>query len=86
MRLDDVLADRALRLPPTSYTVKLLLDENKRTKKLGEELAELLRALYVGSDDDVSEEAADLLYHAAVSLRARGISLSTVMQKLLDRG
>lgn len=86
VRLDDVLADRALRLPPTSYTVKLLLDENKRTKKLGEELAELLRALYVGSDDDVSEEAADLLYHAAVSLRARGISLSTVMQKLLDRG
>ena len=73
-------------MPPTSYTVKLLLDENKRTKKLGEELAELLRALYVGSDDDVSEETADLLYHAAVCLRARGISLTSVMQKLLDRG
>ena len=86
VRLDDVLADRASHMPPTSYTVKLLLDENKRTKKLGEELAELLRALYVGSDDDVSEETADLLYHAAVCLRARGISLTSVMQKLLDRG
>ncbi len=84
--LDDILASRAKERPAGSYTVQLLDDDNKRTKKLGEETAELIRALYVGSDADVVEEASDLLYHVAVALRARGISLKDVAAKLLDRG
>jgi phosphoribosyl-ATP pyrophosphohydrolase/phosphoribosyl-AMP cyclohydrolase len=86
VRLDDVLEQRARDKPEGSYTVALLKDENKRVKKLGEELAELLRALYVGSDDNVANECADLLYHAAVALRARGIPLSKVAEILLERG
>ena len=84
--LDEVLADRAARMPEKSYTTELLRDDNKRIKKLGEELAELIRALHVGTDDDVIEEAGDLVYHVAVALRGRGISLHGVMERLRRRG
>ena len=83
--LDDVLADRAQTRPPGSYTTTLLDNDNKRLKKLGEELIELVGALHVGSDDDVVEEASDVIFHVAVALRARGIPLSRVMQKLAER-
>jgi phosphoribosyl-ATP pyrophosphohydrolase/phosphoribosyl-AMP cyclohydrolase len=80
--LDDVLAARASTRPAGSYTTTLLSDENKREKKLGEELVELLRALHKGTDDDVIDEAADLMFHVAVALRARGLPLQRVLEKL----
>ena len=83
--LDDVLAARDRERPAGSYTTTLLGDDNKRMKKLGEELVELVRALHVGSDDDVVEEASDVFFHVAVALRARGIPLARVMQKLAER-
>jgi imidazoleglycerol phosphate synthase cyclase subunit/phosphoribosyl-ATP pyrophosphohydrolase len=83
--LDDVLASRAVERPAGSYTTQLLTDDNKRMKKLGEELVELVRALHVGEDDEVVEEASDLFFHVAVALRARGIPLSRVAHKLLER-
>ncbi len=85
MTLDDVLAERDQTRPPGSYTTTLLDNDNKRLKKLGEELVELVGALHVGSDDDVVEEASDVIFHVAVALRARGIPLSRVMQKLAER-
>ena len=57
--LDDVLAQRAALLPPKSYTAELLRNDNKRMKKMGKEMAGFLRALHVGSDDDIVEAAAD---------------------------
>jgi imidazoleglycerol phosphate synthase cyclase subunit/phosphoribosyl-ATP pyrophosphohydrolase len=86
VRLDDVLADRAARRPTGSYTAKLLADDNARIKKLGEELAELLRALHVGDDAACAAEAADLVYHVAVALRARGVPLARVLAALAARG
>jgi imidazoleglycerol phosphate synthase cyclase subunit/phosphoribosyl-ATP pyrophosphohydrolase len=83
--LDDVLEARARERPPGSYTTTLLGDDNKRMKKLGEELVELVRALHVGSDDDVVEEASDVFFHVAVALRARGIPLARVLTKLAER-
>lgn len=83
--LDDVLASRAERRPPGSYVSSLLADDNKRNKKLGEEMAELIRALHVLDDDAVAEEAADVLFHVAVALRARGVPLARVMDKLRGR-
>jgi phosphoribosyl-ATP pyrophosphohydrolase/phosphoribosyl-AMP cyclohydrolase len=83
--LDGVLPQRAKELPEASYTTRLLKDENLRIKKLGEECAELIRALLTGPDDRAAEEAADLLYHVAAALRARGISLSAVQSQLLLR-
>jgi imidazoleglycerol phosphate synthase cyclase subunit/phosphoribosyl-ATP pyrophosphohydrolase len=83
--LDDVLAARARDLPEKSYTAQLLKDDNKRIKKIGEETAELLRALHVLDDDAVAEEAADLIFHVAVALRARGVPLAKVLEKLRAR-
>jgi imidazoleglycerol phosphate synthase cyclase subunit/phosphoribosyl-ATP pyrophosphohydrolase len=83
--LDDVLAARAASRPAGSYTTTLLSDENKREKKLGEEFVELLRALHKGNDDEVVDEAADLIFHVAVALRARGIPMSRVLRKLGTR-
>ena len=63
---------------PPSYTRRLLDDRNLRLKKIGEEAAELVTAC---ADDDVGrarEEAADLIYHALVALRAAGGSLADV--------
>ena len=69
----------------TSYTRRLLDDRNLRIKKLGEETAELILAL---ADDDAgraAEEAADLLYHTLVALRAHGVTLDDVRETIRKR-
>jgi phosphoribosyl-ATP pyrophosphohydrolase/phosphoribosyl-AMP cyclohydrolase len=68
-----------------SYTRRLLADRNLRLKKIGEEAAELVTAC---ADDDAGrarEEAADLLYHALVALRAVGGSLADLRAVLAAR-
>lgn len=62
----------------SSYTRRLLDDRNLRLKKLGEEAAELVTAC---ADEDATracEEAADLIYHALVAVRATGGSLDDI--------
>jgi phosphoribosyl-ATP pyrophosphohydrolase/phosphoribosyl-AMP cyclohydrolase len=68
-----------------SYTRRLGADRNLRLKKLGEECAELIVAC---ADDDrarMTEEAADLIYHTLVALRAAGVSLDDVRRTLAAR-
>jgi phosphoribosyl-ATP pyrophosphohydrolase/phosphoribosyl-AMP cyclohydrolase len=68
-----------------SYTRRLLADRNLRLKKIGEEAAELVTAC---ADDDAGrarEEAADLIYHTLVALRAIGGSLADVRAVLGTR-
>ena len=60
------------------YTQRLLGDRNLRMKKLGEETAELLVALGDDNHVRITEEAADLLYHMLVALRAQGVTLGDV--------
>lgn len=69
----------------SSYTRRLLDDRNLRLKKIGEEASELVVAL---ADDDArraAEEAADLIFHTLVGLRAAGISLDDVRSVLTSR-
>jgi phosphoribosyl-ATP pyrophosphohydrolase/phosphoribosyl-AMP cyclohydrolase len=68
----------------SSYTARLLADRNLRLKKLGEEAAELVTACADGDHERAAEEAADLLYHALVALRAVGGSLADV-ERVLER-
>jgi len=68
-----------------SYTRELLADRNKRLKKLGEEVAELVAACAVGDRERAVEETADLVYHALVALRAVGAGLDDVRQVLAAR-
>lgn len=84
-RLDAVLASRAAEHPEGSYTTRLLKDENLRLKKLGEETAELVAALAKGDTPSVREEAADLVYHLFVALRAEGLGLDDLRSALERR-
>ena len=69
----------------TSYTRRLLADRNLRLKKLGEEAAELVTACADADPARATEEAADLIYHAIVALRAVGASLDDVRAVLASR-
>jgi phosphoribosyl-AMP cyclohydrolase / phosphoribosyl-ATP pyrophosphohydrolase len=69
--------------PDTSYTRRLLTDRNLRLKKLGEEMAELVTACADGDRDRATEEAADVVYHTLVALRALGVGLDAV-RRVLD--
>lgn len=86
--LDATIASRAAAIESStreSYTARLLTDRNLRLKKLGEEAAELVTACADGDRDRAEEEAADLLYHALVALRAVGGSLDDVERVLEGR-
>jgi phosphoribosyl-ATP pyrophosphohydrolase/phosphoribosyl-AMP cyclohydrolase len=83
--LDEVVRERAETLPEGSYTTRLLTDENLRLKKLGEETAELVLAAARGERERVTEEAADLVYHLIVALRAAGSSWDDVREALARR-
>jgi len=78
--LDATIAERAAAGDgePSGYTRQLLGDRNLRLKKLGEEAAELVTACADGDVERAREEAADLIYHALVALRAVGGSLDDV--------
>jgi phosphoribosyl-ATP pyrophosphohydrolase/phosphoribosyl-AMP cyclohydrolase len=85
--LDATIAVRAAAadVAGPSYTRRLLGDRNLRLKKLGEEAAELVTACADGDVARAREEAADLMYHALVALRAVGGSLEDVRAVLAER-
>jgi phosphoribosyl-ATP pyrophosphohydrolase/phosphoribosyl-AMP cyclohydrolase len=68
-----------------SYTQRLLADRNLRLKKLGEEAAELVTACADGDRGRAVEEAADVIYHALVALRAVGAGVDDVRAALAAR-
>ncbi|WGD29288.1 phosphoribosyl-ATP diphosphatase [Ancylobacter sp. WKF20] len=81
--LAAIVAQRAAASTETSYTRSLLAKGvAKCAQKLGEEAVET--ALAAVSDDTkaVVSEAADLLYHLAVLLQARGVPLDDVYAEL----
>jgi phosphoribosyl-ATP pyrophosphohydrolase/phosphoribosyl-AMP cyclohydrolase len=90
--LDRVIAERALQLEGKhettqlrSYTQRLLTDRNLRLKKLGEEVAELVIACADEDRERAIEEAADVIYHTLVALRAVGAGLNEVASALTKR-
>jgi phosphoribosyl-ATP pyrophosphohydrolase/phosphoribosyl-AMP cyclohydrolase len=83
--LDRTLKDRAENPTPGSYTAQLLADPPQIGEKVQEEAEEVVRAAREESDERVAEEAADVLYHLAVLLRSRGLSLADAEEVLLDR-
>ena len=69
-----------------SYTAKLLADgPAKAAKKLGEEAVEAVIAAVSGDRENLTAEAADVLYHLLVVLQGAGIPLSDVMTELERR-
>lgn len=68
-----------------TYTQRLLADRNLRLKKIGEEAAEFVTACADGDATRATEEAADVVYHALVALRALGVGLDDVRAVLAAR-
>jgi phosphoribosyl-ATP pyrophosphohydrolase/phosphoribosyl-AMP cyclohydrolase len=83
--LERTLAQRAQDLPDTSYTATLLKDPPRIGEKVQEEAEEVVRAAREESDERVAEEAADVLYHLAVLLKSRGLSLADAEEVLIGR-
>jgi phosphoribosyl-AMP cyclohydrolase / phosphoribosyl-ATP pyrophosphohydrolase len=83
--LERTIAERATTRPETSYTTKLLDDPQLAGAKVQEEAEEVVRAAREESDERVAEEAADVIYHLAVLLRGRGLSLADAEQVLDGR-
>lgn len=84
--LDATIAARAAGAPrERSWTQRLLADRNLRLKKLGEEAAELAVACADRDRARAVSEAADLVYHALVALRALGAGWDDVRRTLAGR-
>ena len=81
--LERTIAERATARPAGSYTAKLLDDPGLAGDKVREEAEEVVRAAREESDERVAEEAADVLYHVAVLLRGRGLTLADA-ERVLD--
>jgi phosphoribosyl-AMP cyclohydrolase / phosphoribosyl-ATP pyrophosphohydrolase len=84
--LERTIAARAAAPPEESRTAKLLARGIKRVaQKVGEEGVETALAAVAGDDAEVCSESADLLYHLAILLHARGLGFSDVMAVLAAR-
>ncbi|MBL9100859.1 MAG: phosphoribosyl-ATP diphosphatase [Myxococcales bacterium] len=80
--LERTIAARRRDAPPGSYTRRLLDDPGLLAAKLTEEAGELARAI---TPDEVTWEAADLLYFTLVKLAAAGVRLADVEAALARR-
>ena len=83
--LERTIAARARARPEGSYTAMLLGDRELAGAKVQEEAEEVVRAVREESDERVAEEAADVIYHLAVLLRSRDLSLADAERVLDDR-
>ena len=84
--LDDRIAERASTSPEESYTAKLLRDGADRcARKFGEEAVELIVSAVSRDKTGITGEAADVMYHLLVMLRASGVTLDDVMAELERR-
>lgn len=84
--LDVLIAQRERERPQGSYTTQLFEAGTRRiAQKVGEEGVETALAAVVQGDTALLGEAADLLYHLTVLLRARGLSLAEARRVLAGR-
>src|SRR5690242_16260979 len=74
--LERTIAERDQARPPGSYTATLLAEPGRAGEKVEEEAEEVARAAREEAAERVAEEAADVIYHLAVLLRGRGLSLA----------
>ena len=89
MNLDElqgIVESRRRADPATSYTAALLAGGVDRIgKKIGEEGAELVIAAKNANPEEITREAADLLYHTIVLLSSSGVTITQVYDELARR-
>lgn len=85
-RLEATIAARADADPETSWTARLVAEGPKRAaQKVGEEGVETALAGAAGDTDELANEAADLIYHLFVLLKARHMVFQDVLDVLARR-
>ena len=85
-QLDRVIEERIAAGDGASYTARLYAAGTRRiAQKVGEEGVETALAGVVEDDAKLVGEAADLLFHLAVLLKARGLGLPDVVAELEKR-
>ncbi len=86
-RLEATIAARAAAADrEKSYTAGLLASgPEKCARKFGEEAIELILASQGSDANHTTAEAADVVYHLLVLLKATGVSLDQVMDELHNR-
>jgi phosphoribosyl-ATP pyrophosphohydrolase/phosphoribosyl-AMP cyclohydrolase len=83
--LSSTLNARRAEMPEGSYTTQLLNDPPFIAEKVLEEAEEVTRAAREETDDRVANEAADVIYHLAVLMTQRGLSLQDAFEILNER-
>lgn len=85
-QLQDIIEKRIAESPEGSYVAKLYASGLKRmAQKVGEEGVEVALAAQSAGNEELVSEAADLLFHMALLLRARDLSLDSVARELAAR-
>ncbi|MDO4674861.1 bifunctional phosphoribosyl-AMP cyclohydrolase/phosphoribosyl-ATP diphosphatase HisIE [Campylobacter sp.] len=85
-KLESLIASRKTTPPQSSYTASLFAQGTKRiAQKVGEEGVETALAAVAGGEEELLDEAADLLYHLCVLLASRSLSLNAVIARLKER-
>jgi phosphoribosyl-ATP pyrophosphohydrolase len=85
-RLEDTIRQRLSASPDESYVAKL----HARglpviARKLGEEAVETITAALAGTTEELTGEAADVLFHLLVLLAEKGVPLADVLAVLERR-
>ena len=81
--LESIVASRAEASVDESWTAKLLAKgPEKCAEKFGEEAIEAVIEAVKGDRDRLTSEAADVLFHLLVMLKARDVSIKDVMIEL----
>ncbi|PHM74656.1 bifunctional phosphoribosyl-AMP cyclohydrolase/phosphoribosyl-ATP diphosphatase HisIE [Xenorhabdus kozodoii] len=84
--LEQLLASRKNASPDSSYTARLYASGTKRiAQKVGEEGVETALAATVNDREELTNEAADLLYHLLVLLQDQKLDLSRIIRQLRER-
>ncbi|MCG8709022.1 bifunctional phosphoribosyl-AMP cyclohydrolase/phosphoribosyl-ATP diphosphatase HisIE [Brenneria sp. 4F2] len=84
--LEQLLAERKSADPASSYTARLYASGTKRiAQKVGEEGLETALAATVHDREELTNEAADLMYHLLVLLQDQDLSLATIINRLRER-
>jgi len=85
-RLAETVAERASASPDSSWSAKLLSQgPEKCAEKFGEEAVEAIIACVKNDRENLTAEAADVLYHLVVMLQSRDVPLASVYSELERR-
>jgi len=84
--LETIVKSRLAAGGDESYTARLAAAGTQRiAQKVGEEGVELALAATAGNQQEVIDEAADLVYHLLVLLADSGLSLADIASRLKAR-